>query len=127
IMIVLIFFIFTPLVLLLVLKWKIRYVILIFIALGIFYYTPYSYYLEPSYWEFRRLCKLNELPNNEEKYNKILGYFDTDLDSLDWKELNKGKWKVTNENGYYKKGIYEYATLSEKKQLNLRSGMVAFF
>ncbi|TNH32367.1 hypothetical protein [Campylobacter helveticus] len=58
------------------------------IGLFIFYYMPYSYYLELSYWEFRKICKLNELPNNEEKYNKILAYFDTDLDSLDWKELN---------------------------------------
>ena len=35
------------------------------------------------------MCKLNELPNNEEKYNKILRYFDTSLDTLDWEELNK--------------------------------------
>ncbi len=59
------------------------------IALIVFYYTPYSYYLEPSYWEFRKICKLNELPNNAEKYNKILSYFDTDLESLDWEELNR--------------------------------------
>ena len=59
------------------------------IGLIIFYYTPYSFYLEPSFWQFRRMCKVNELPNNEEKYNKILGYFDTNLDTLDWEELNK--------------------------------------
>ena len=59
------------------------------IGLIIFYYTPYSFYLEPSYWQFRNMCKLNELPNTEEKYNKILKYFDTDLESLDWEELNK--------------------------------------
>ncbi|TLD79327.1 hypothetical protein LS81_010755 [Helicobacter trogontum] len=59
------------------------------IGLIMFYYTPYSFYLEPSYWQFRNMCKLNELPNNEEKYNKILGYFDTSLDTLDWEELNK--------------------------------------
>lgn len=62
---------------------KIFYGFLIFIALGIFYYTPYSFYLEPSYWEFRKLCKLNELPNNEEKYNKILGYFGKSLGDID--------------------------------------------
>ncbi|WP_369607309.1 hypothetical protein, partial [Helicobacter trogontum] len=45
--------------------------------------------LQPSYHKFKKMCKLNELPNTEEKYNKILGYFDTDLESLDWEELNK--------------------------------------
>ncbi|EAH9873621.1 hypothetical protein KOM92_001658 [Campylobacter coli] len=53
------------------------------IGLIIFYYTPYSYYLEPSYWQFRNMRKLNELPNNEEKYNKILGYFDKKLGDID--------------------------------------------
>ena len=98
------------------------------IILIIFYYTPYSYYLEPSFWQFRNICKLNELPNTEEKYNKILGYFDVSLGTMDWEEVNKGKkWRVTNEYGYYKKGIYEYATLSTEKQLNSRVGMVAVF
>ncbi|WP_233715354.1 hypothetical protein [Helicobacter trogontum] len=55
------------------------------IGLIMFYYTPYSFYLEPSYWQFRNMCKINELPNTEEKYNKILGYFDTSLDTLEWK------------------------------------------
>lgn len=53
------------------------------IGLIIFYYTPYSYYLEPNYWQFRNMRKLNELPNNEEKYNKILGYFDKKLGDID--------------------------------------------
>ena len=53
------------------------------IGLIIFYYTPYSFYLEPSYWEFRNMCELNELPNNEEKYNKILRYFDKKLGDID--------------------------------------------
>ena len=90
------------------------------IGLIIFYRTPYSFYLEPSYWQFRNMCKINELPNNEEKYNKILGYFDTSLDTLDWEELNrnhdKRKWKVTKEHGYYRQGIYEYATLTKKRK-----------
>ena len=78
------------------------------------------------------MCKLNELPNNEEKYNKILRYFDTDLESLDWEELNhnndnKRKWKVTKEHGYYRQGIYEYATLTKKKEINSRLRMVASF
>lgn len=95
--------------------------------LFIFYYTPYSYYLEPSYWQFRKMCKVNELPNDEYKYNKILSYFDTDLESLDWEELNERTWKIKESNGDYKKGIYEYATLTEKKQLNSRARMVASF
>ncbi len=33
--------------------------------------------------------KLNELPNNEYKYNKILSYFDLSLELLDWEKLNK--------------------------------------
>ena len=97
------------------------------IGLIIFYYTPYSFYLEPSYWQFRNMCKLNELPNDEYKYNKILSYFDTDLDTLDWEELNKKTWKIKESNGDYKKGIFEYATLTEKKQLNSRARMVASF
>ncbi|MCW1474722.1 hypothetical protein OLV35_04300 [Campylobacter jejuni] len=32
-------------------------------------------FLYPSYWEFRRLCKLNNYPKSEEKYNRILAYF----------------------------------------------------
>ena len=38
------------------------------IGLIIFYYTPYSFYLEPSYWQFRNMCKVNKLPNDEYKY-----------------------------------------------------------
>ena len=51
--------------------------------------VPYN--LQPSYHKFKKMCKLNELPNTEEKYNKILGYFDLSLDTLDWEELNKTK------------------------------------
>ena len=85
--------------------------------------VPYN--LQPSYHQFKKMCKLNELPNNEEKYNKILGYFDTDLESLDWEELNhnndnKRKWKVTKEHGYYRQGIYEYATLTKKKEIKTK-------
>ena len=53
------------------------------------YYTPYA--LQPSYWEFKKLCKLNELPNNEEKYNKILTYYNMNLDDVDWKKVNENK------------------------------------
>ena len=50
---------------------------------------PYSF--QPSYWEFKKMCKLNELPNNEEKYDKILAYYDMSLDDIDWKKANKEK------------------------------------
>ena len=59
------------------------------IGLIIFYHTPYSYYLEPSYWKFRGICKLdpeiyqfNGDKIDEEYYNKVLKYFDTDLDNM---------------------------------------------
>ena len=89
-------------------------------GLIVFYYTPYSFYLEPSYWQFRNMCKINELPNNEEKYNKILSYFDTDLDTLDWGELNERALKLTKGfNLDYIEGRLEYrvkvATIQKRR------------
>ncbi len=59
------------------------------IGLIIFYYTPYSYYLEPSFYKFKEICKLdpeiyqaNGGKLDEEYYNKVLRYFDTDLDNM---------------------------------------------
>ena len=59
------------------------------VGLIIFYYTPYSYYLEPSFWEFRNICKLdpeiyqaNGGKLDEEYYNKVLKYFNTSLDTM---------------------------------------------
>ena len=87
--------------------------------------VPYSF--QPSYHKFKKMCKLNELPNTEEKYNKILGYFDLSLDTLDWEELNERKWKVTKEHGFYRQGIYEYATTNKGRQLNSRTSIIAAF
>ncbi|WP_233714327.1 hypothetical protein [Helicobacter trogontum] len=42
--------------------------------------VPYN--LQPSYHKFKKMCKLNELPNNEEKYNKILSYYDLDWNTM---------------------------------------------
>ena len=42
------------------------------------YYTPYE--LQPSYWEFKKLCEINYMPDGEEKYNKILAYYGMSLD-----------------------------------------------
>lgn len=53
------------------------------------YYTPYA--LQPSYWEFKKLCEINNLPDGEEKYNKILTYYNMNLDDIDWKKINENK------------------------------------
>ncbi len=88
--------------------------------------VPYN--LQPSYHEFKKMCKLNELPNNEEKYNKILSYFDLSLDTLDWEKLNEKIWKIPEDSGDYKKGVFEYATQTELQQLSSRiNGRVYFY
>ena len=71
------------------------------------------------------MCKLNELPNNEEKYNKILAYFDTDLESLDWEKIKKdlvllttGYLEYTSQNDRY---MYRY-----KDNYNQRTNKALF-
>ncbi len=59
--------------------------------LSSFHVFNISYYFQPSYYEFKKMCALNELPNNEEKYNKILGYYGLSLDTLDWEKIGKEK------------------------------------
>ena len=83
------------------------------------WFVPYSF--QPSYHKFKKMCKLNELPNDEYKYNKILAYFDTSLDTLDWEKLNEKNIKLTEENFDYKKGVFEYMTQMElrKEYLNI--------
>ena len=66
---------------------------------------PYSF--QPSYHEFKKMCKLNELPNNEEKYNKILSYFDTSLDTLDWENIKKDSVLLTPE-------YFEYTSKNDR-------------
>lgn len=66
------------------------------------------------------MCKLNELPNDEYKYNKILAYFDLSLDTLDWEELNGRALKlVQGFNLDYVESKLEYrvriATIQEKR------------
>lgn len=67
--------------------------ILVFIGniaiLSSFYIFNIPYYFQPSYYEFKKKCALNELPNDEEKYNKILGYYGLSLDTLDWEKIGK--------------------------------------
>ena len=86
---------------------------------------PYSF--QPSYHKFKKMCKLNELPNDEYKYNKILSYFDLSLDTLDWEKLNEKNIKLTEENFDYKKGVFEYMTQMELRQLNFRIDMRTHF
>ncbi len=66
------------------------------IGLIIFYYTPYSYYLEPSFYKFKEICKLDpEIYQasggklDEEYYNKVLRYFDASWDAMDWKDIQQ--------------------------------------
>lgn len=125
-MLAIILFVVIPLVLFFYFKYNIGSIIVILFFLSIFYYTPYSFYLEPSYWQFRNMCKLNELPNDENKYNKILSYFDTDLESLDWEELN-GKVDTMSEQQYfYSPNKIEYKFFIGKIK-NSRYSMTASF
>ncbi|RDU58928.1 hypothetical protein, partial [Helicobacter sp. MIT 14-3879] len=71
--------------------------------------------------------ELNELPNNKEKYNKILSYFDLSLDTLDWDKLNKTSWKLEETNDNYKKNVFEYMLVTDWKQLNSRIEMQTQF
>lgn len=72
------------------------------IGLIIFYYTPYSYYLEPSFYKFRNICKLdpeiyqaNGGKLDEEYYNKALKYFDTNIDDfIKYLNDNKRNWSI---------------------------------
>ena len=93
------------------------------IGLIIFYHTPYSYYLEPSYHKFKEICQLNpEIYQanggklDEEYYNKVLKYFDTDLESLDWEYIQENL-KVNDRGTYwyefekYHNRIYQDFTL----------------
>lgn len=59
--------------------------------LSSFYMFNIPYYFQPSFWKFKEMCALNKLPNNEEKYNKILGYYGLSLDSLDWEGIGEKK------------------------------------
>ena len=69
------------------------------------WFVPYN--LQPSYWKFKNSCGLDtdiyEASGgklDEKYYNKVLAYFDTDLDSLDWDTIGKAA-KQIGENSYY--------------------------
>ncbi|WP_186299282.1 hypothetical protein [Campylobacter jejuni] len=91
------------------------------------WFVPYS--LQPSYHEFKEMCKLNELPNDEHKYNKILSYFGLSLDTLDWEELNERSLKlIKGFNADYVKSKLEYrakVTAIRKKRYNISVDLFA--
>lgn len=67
------------------------------ISFGIGYVIPDI--LRPSYTQFKDLCKLNTLPDNEEKYSKILSVLGLSLGDLDNKDLLI--WMARNGEGKY--------------------------
>ncbi|WP_052096551.1 hypothetical protein [Helicobacter trogontum] len=110
-------FIIIPLVLFIRFKYNIGSVLVALFLFLIFYYTPYSYYLEPSYWQFRNMCKLkpeiyqaNGGKLDEEYYNKVLKYFDTDLDNMS--KSYKKELGVTNDKKYSR---YWFETWIDKR------------
>ncbi len=86
-------------------------VALLFSGCGSWLIVPYSF--QPSYWEFKRLCKLNELPNNEEKYNKILNLYGIDLDTLDYDKFQE----TTTLNWYQQKGTTKKIKYGENRYI----------
>ena len=65
---------------------------------------PYAF--QPSYHKFKEICQLdpeiyqaNGGKLDEEYYNKVLAYFDTSLDTLDWEYVQENL--RLNRNGTY--------------------------
>ncbi|MGX3045769.1 hypothetical protein [Helicobacter sp. T3_23-1056] len=98
-------------------------VALFFSGCGSWLIVPF-FSLQPSYWEFKKLCKLNELPNNEEKYNKMLAYYDMsldDIDDIDWKKINEDKYFLCkDEHKECLPNVREYMAKVMGKQVNHR-------
>ena len=92
---------------------------------GCMNFVPYT--MQPSYHEFKEMCELNKLPNNEEKYNKILSYFDLSLDTLDWEELNKKRFKLNEEYVEYIPNKVEYqVTVTRRKTSRYNVAVILF-
>ncbi|MGX2973135.1 hypothetical protein [Helicobacter sp. T3_23-1059] len=103
-------------------KFFVGFIVVILLMAGYFsgiipYYILFP--LQPSYWEFKKLCKLNELPNNEEKYNKILAYYGISLDTINYDLLNKNMFKLQK--------IAEYRTDLDWVVINYRTKAFAIF
>lgn len=80
---------------------------IIFIVL---FYTPFIY---PSYWEFRELCQLNNYSKTQEKYNKILSYFDKKLDG----SIGKNGYSKMGYSSRIDLGVYIYYNNPNHKAL----------
>ncbi len=91
-------------------KYKKILVLLSPIILIILFYTPFIY---PSYWEFRGLCKLNNYPKSEEKYNTILAYFDKSLDG----SIGKNGYAKIGYSNRIDLGVYIYYKNPNNKTL----------
>lgn len=94
---------------------------LIIVGLIVFYYTPYSYYLQPSFWKFRKMCKLqpeiyqfNGGKIDKEYYNKLLSYYDLDWDTM----VKNMKPLQLEDNGIVVPNEFRYY-LGIKKQQNI--------
>ncbi len=94
------------------------------------YYTPYE--LQPSYWEFKKICALdNDIYEasggklDEEYYNKVLAYFDTDLDSLDWNMISKKAKQIGENSRYYNPNEVrlQYVYIIKKDRIEYVYGM----
>ena len=66
--------------------------------------VPYSF--QPSYHKFKEICQLdpeiyqaNGGKIDEEYYNKVLAYFDTSLDTMDWDYIQENLFR--NDSGEY--------------------------
>ncbi|HEB9328965.1 TPA: hypothetical protein RZK18_001792 [Campylobacter coli] len=95
-------------------KYKKILVLLSPIILIILFYTPFIY---PSYWEFRGLCKLNNYPKSEEKYNTILAYFDKSLDG----SIGKNGYAKIGYSNRIDLGVYIYYKNPNNKTLTFKN------
>lgn len=83
--------------------------------------------MQPSYYEFKEMCELNLLPNNKEKYNKILNYFDLSLETLDWEELNKKGFKLKESSIDYVPNKVEYQVVATERETSRYDVAVVLF
>ncbi|RDU60892.1 hypothetical protein CQA53_10585 [Helicobacter didelphidarum] len=84
------------------------------------YYTPYE--LQPSYWKFKEICELSLQPDDQiTYYNKALGYFNLNLDTLDLNQLKTdkdGNKRIYGKDKYRISTIYATILFKEKNNYN---------
>ncbi|OBV28474.1 hypothetical protein BKN38_09690 [Helicobacter sp. CLO-3] len=72
------------------------------------WFVPYSW--QPSYHKFKKMCELDQDIyqgdiHSEEYYNKVLAYYNTSLDKLDWDYIQNNLF--LNGSGRY---VYSFET-----------------